>query len=284
MSNDVVTNKANVAPSLKDMSVAELATLTGQEVSNNEGQSLPRLAINHAEEDNDGKTIPRGQFSLKLPDGVTAYAKEAHIRIFYRLFTYSRWDVEQGSFGCQTIQTTSLGADFYDTEGNMRCGRLTKDEAAGLAKDSPEMNLHKSVKCNQILYNTVQLVDPVDADGHKVVMPDEVPSVWYIRGSSFIPVSDHIKMIARQKQIMCTVVNKATTARRKMAGNSYYVPVMATLKTVEIKDTDQELMTKFFETKEAINNKVMGQWREAKEKNAKLGDLNDFGDVLSATG
>ena len=35
MSNDVVTNKANVAPSLKDMSVAELATLTGQEVSNN---------------------------------------------------------------------------------------------------------------------------------------------------------------------------------------------------------------------------------------------------------
>ena len=84
MSNDVVTNKANVAPSLKDMSVAELATLTGQEVSNNEGQSLPRLAINHAEEDNDGKTIPRGQFSLKLPDGVTAYAKEAHIRIFYR--------------------------------------------------------------------------------------------------------------------------------------------------------------------------------------------------------
>ena len=43
-------------------------------------------------------------------------------------------------------------------------------------------------------------------------------------------------------------------------------------------------MTKFFETKEAINNKVMGQWKAKKEKNAKLGDLSDFGEVLSATG
>jgi hypothetical protein len=43
-------------------------------------------------------------------------------------------------------------------------------------------------------------------------------------------------------------------------------------------------MTKFFETKEAINNKTMTSWRESKEKNAKLGDLSDFGDSLEATG
>ena len=166
----------------------------------------------------------------------------------------------------------------------MRCGRLTKAESEGLAKDSPEMNLHKSVKCNQILYNTVQLVNPVDADGNKVDMAKEVPSVWYVRGSGFMPVSDHISMLHRQNKAMYTAVNKVTTSRKKMAGNSYYVPVMSTLKFVDMQGGDQELMTKFFETKEAINNKVMGQWREAKEKNAKLGDLNDFGDVLSATG
>ena len=200
------------------------------------------------------------------------------------MFTYSRWDAEQGTFGSQTIQAPNLSADFYDTEGGIRCGRLTKDQADGLAKDSPEMMLHKSVKCNQILYNTVQLVNPVDADGNKVDMPDEVPSVWYVRGSGFMPVSDHIKMIDRQKKIMCTSVNKVTTSRKKMGGNSYYVPVMSTLKYVDIKDSDQELIAKFFETKEAINNKVMGQWREQKEKKAKLGDLSDFGEVLNATG
>ena len=124
----------------------------------------------------------------------------------------------------------------------------------------------------------------VDADGNKVDMPDEVPSVWYVRGSGFMPVSDHIKMIDRQKKIMCTSVNKVTTSRKKMGGNSYYVPVMSTLKYVDIKDSDQELIAKFFETKEAINNKVMSQWREQKEKKAKLGDLSDFGDVLNATG
>ena len=284
MSNDVVTNKPSVVPSLKNMTVAELAALTGQEVSSNENQGLPRFAINHSEEDNEGRSVPRGEFSLKLPDGVTAYAKEAHLRIFIRAFTYSRWDAEQGAFGSQTIQALNLSADFYDTEGNMRCGRLTKAESEGLAKDSPEMNLHKSVKCNQVLYNTVQLVSPVDADGKKVDMDKEVPSVWYVRGSGFMPVSDHISMLHRQNKAMYTAVNKVTTSRKKMAGNSYYVPVMSTLKFIDMQEGDQELMTKFFETKEAINSKVMGQWKAKKEKNAKLGDLSDFGEVLSATG
>ena len=67
MSNDVVTNTPSVVPSLKNMSVAEIAALTGQEVSSNESQSLPRFAINHGEEDNEGRSIPRGEFSLKLP-------------------------------------------------------------------------------------------------------------------------------------------------------------------------------------------------------------------------
>jgi len=285
MSNDVVTKEAGVVPSLKNMSVEEIAALTGQEVSGSENnQGLPRLAINHSEEDSEGRTISRGKFALKLPNLVTAYAKEAHVRIFYRLYTYSRWDADQNTFGCQTIQAPTLSADFYDTEGNMRCGRLTKDQADALPKDSAEMALHKSVKCNQVLYNTVQLVDPVDAEGNKVEMPEEIPSVWYVRGSSFLPVSDHIKMIARQKQIMCTVVNKVTTVRKKMGGASYYVPAISVLKTTEIKEGDQDLMTKFFETKEAINNKTMTSWREQKEKNAKLGDLSDFGDTLEATG
>ena len=82
---------------------------------------------------------------------------------------------------------------------------------------------------------------------------------------------------------MYTAVNKVTTSRKKMAGNSYYVPVMSTLKFVDMQGGDQELMTKFFETKEAINNKVMGQWKSKKEKNAKLGDLSDFGEVLAAS-
>jgi len=59
---------------------------------------------------------------------------------------------------------------------------------------------------------------------------------------------------------------------------------MSTLKFIDMQEGDQELMTKFFETKEAINSKVMGQWKAKKEKNAKLGDLSDFSEVLSATG
>ena len=88
MSNDVVTKEASVVPSLKNMSVEEIAALTGQEVGGSESnQGLPRLAINHSEEDSEGRTISRGKFALKLPSLVTAYAKEAHVRIFYRLYT-----------------------------------------------------------------------------------------------------------------------------------------------------------------------------------------------------
>ena len=103
MSNDVVTKEASVVPSLKNMSVEEIAALTGQEMSGaSNNQGLPRLGINHSEEDSEGRTISRGKFALKLPSLVTAYAKEAHVRIFYRLYTYSRWDADQNTFGSST--------------------------------------------------------------------------------------------------------------------------------------------------------------------------------------
>jgi hypothetical protein len=266
------------------MSIQEIAALTGQnDTSLESNQGLPRFSINHSEEDNEGRNIPRGQFSLKIPElNTMVYAKEAELRIFCRFYTYSRWDVEENTFGCQTIQTPSLSADFYDTEGNFRCGRLTKSEVDNLPKDSPELTLHKSVKCNQVLYNTVRLIDPVDADGKKVEMKNETPSVWYIRGSSFIPVSDHIKMIGR-KQVMSDTVNKVATSRKKLGGNSYYVPILSVLKNIQTKDGDQELLNKFFETRDAINKKVINAWKTEKEKRTKAGDLSNFSEVLDGT-
>ena len=284
MSNDIAVNKAGAVPSLKTMSIQEIAALTGQnDTSLESNQGLPRFSINHSEEDNEGRNIPRGQFSLKIPELSTmAYAKEAELRIFCRFYTYSRWDVAENTFGCQTIQAPSLSADFYDTEGNFRCGRLTKSEVDNLPKDSPELTLHKSVKCNQVLYNTVRLIDPVDADGKKIEMKNETPSVWYIRGSSFIPVSDHIKMIGR-KQVMNAVVNKIVTSRKKLGGNSYYVPILSVLKNIQTKDGDQELLNKFFETRDAINKKVLNAWKTEKEKRTKAGDLSNFSEVLDGT-
>lgn len=284
MSNDIAVNKVSAVPSLKTMSIQEIAALTGQnDTSLESNQGLPRFSINHSEEDNEGRNIPRGQFSLKIPElNTMVYAKEAELRIFCRFYTYSRWDVEENTFGCQTIQTPSLSADFYDTEGNFRCGRLTKSEVDNLPKDSPELTLHKSVKCNQVLYNTVRLIDPVDADGKKVEMKNETPSVWYIRGSSFIPVSDHIKMIGR-KQVMSDTVNKVATSRKKLGGNSYYVPILSVLKNIQTKDGDQELMNKFFETRDAINKKVINAWKTEKEKRTKAGDLSNFSEVLDGT-
>jgi len=284
MSNDIAVNKVSAVPSLKTMSIQEIAALTGQnDTSLESNQGLPRFSINHSEEDNEGRNIPRGQFSLKIPELSTmAYAKEAELRIFCRFYTYSRWDVAENTFGCQTIQAPSLSADFYDTEGNFRCGRLTKSEVDNLPKDSPELTLHKSVKCNQVLYNTVRLIDPVDADGKKIEMKNETPSVWYIRGSSFIPVSDHIKMIGR-KQVMNAVVNKIVTSRKKLGGNSYYVPILSVLKNIQTKDGDQELLNKFFETRDAINKKVINAWKTEKEKRTKAGDLSNFSEVLDGT-
>ena len=82
---------------------------------------------------------------------------------------------------------------------------------------------------------------------------------------------------------MCTVVNKVVTSRKKLGGNSYYVPILSVLKNVQIQDGDQELMTKFFETKEAINKKVLNAWKTEKEKRTKAGDLSNFSEVLDGT-
>ncbi len=60
MSNDVAVNKAGAVPSLKTMSIQEIAALTGQnDTSLESNQGLPRFSINHSEEDNEGRNIPR---------------------------------------------------------------------------------------------------------------------------------------------------------------------------------------------------------------------------------
>ena len=100
-----------IPENLDKVSADQLAELIGQREDKPEGgDSLARLSINHAPEDDEGNTLPRGQFALYNPETKEkVFGKDVTFRIFIRRFMYSLWDNEQGAYSC--LLYTSDAAD-----------------------------------------------------------------------------------------------------------------------------------------------------------------------------
>jgi len=192
-------NGAGLPADLSKVSTADLMKLTGQTDSGSEDGGLPRLSINHASEDDEGNSLPRGYYAIKNPTtGEIVFAEQTSFRPFIRLFMYSAWDNEAEAFGSQTVQLNTLNGVFYDSIGGERCGRLTKVEMDKLDANSPEYAVQKNVKCNQVIYGIVAATG-INAKGEKAAIQN-LPVVWYVKGVSFIPVSNFIRSLNKQKK------------------------------------------------------------------------------------
>ena len=162
-------NNGSALPAdLSKVSTADLMKITGQVDSGAEESGLPRLSINHASEDDEGNSLPRGYYAIKNPKtGEVVFAEQASFRPFIRLFMYSAWDNEAEAFGSQTVQLNTLNGVFYDSTGGERCGRLSKAEMDKLDANSPEYAVQKNVKCNQVIYG-IAAANGINAKGEKV--------------------------------------------------------------------------------------------------------------------
>ena len=207
-------NGAGLSTDLSKVSTTDLMKLTGQVDSGAEDSGLPRLSINHASEDDEGNSLPRGYYAIKNPKtGEIVFAEQASLRPFIRLFMYSAWDNEAEAFGSQTVQLNTLNGVFYDSIGGERCGRLTKVEMDKLDANSPEYAMQKNVKCNQVVYGIVA-AKGVNSKGEKASIQN-LPVVWYVKGVSFIPVSNFIRSLNKQKKPMWETVLRLLLSRIK---------------------------------------------------------------------
>ena len=257
---------------IDDITEDNLRKLIGQSGDVSSGGGLPRLSINHSTEDDDGNSIPRGFFMIKDgSSGRAIFAPKVTYRPFVRTFMYSVWDNDSNQFGSQTIQSRSMNDLFYDTSGGLKCGKLAPDRLRTLDEHSPEAVLQKGIKCVQVLYGLVTINEGQDATGKPASVKDQ-ESIWYVRGSSFIRISDWVKTLEAQRKLMPTAVAELTTVKGKRGGNIYYGANAKTIKFGKFTKDDQDLLLRFFGAINSFNNGIM----ESHRTNKKLKeDAND---------
>ena len=255
---------------IDDITEENLRKLIGQSSDMSSGGVFPRLSINHSTEDDDGNSIPRGFFMIRNGSGRSVFAPKVTYRPFVRTFMYSVWDNDSNQFGSQTIQSRSMNDLFYDTSGGLKCGKLAPDKLRTLDEHSPEAVLQKGIKCVQVLYGLVTIDAGQDATGKPQTVKDQ-PSIWYVRGSSFIRISDWVKTLEAQRKLMPTATAELTTVKGKRGGNIYYGANAKTVRFGKFTKDDQALLLQFFESVNSFNDKIM----ESHRTNKKLKDNAD---------
>ena len=274
-------NDITVTENLNELSESQLMELTGQGAgpSTNNNEGLARLNINYTEEDDEGKTLPRGDWKI-MSDGRFVYAPTIKMRPFLRTYTYSIWDDEESKFSSQSIQAKSLGERFIDTDGTEKCGRLSKQDEAKLPETDPRVLLSRSVVCNQVIYGMIS-GSFVKGNKEKIEVKNH-PVISYFKRSGFVPISSFIQTLTRQKKIMQKCVIKIGTQRQKKGSVTYWIPVPSLSSETEINDTDKELMKKFAETVKAHNENIMNQYRDAVKLISPAKDDDLAGDFSAA--
>jgi hypothetical protein len=259
-----------------------LMEASGQGGNSNRQVGLPRININYDAETEDGQTLPRGAWKMYL-DGRFIYAEKVTFRPILRTFEYSVWDQESGTFSSKSVQKPTLSGMFPDTTGGNKCGRLTREEEDRLPKDDIAYLNSRAVVCNQVLYGKIS-GDFKTADGTSVKIEDQ-PVVAYFKRSGFKPISDFIGGLSKQKKLMQKCEISLTTHRHKNGSVTFWTPVPALEKEVDITDQDKELMGLFAETVKGHNENVMNQHREAVKLLADDDDIDlaaDFEDANAA--
>ena len=264
--NEVADVGYNPLPTtLDDLSEDKLKKLIGQSGDTSTGGGTPRLSINHSTEDDDGNQIPRGFYMIRNSEGKSIFAPKVIYRPFVRTFMYSVWDNDSNSFGSQTIQSRSMNDLFYDSTGGLKCGKLAPDVLKTLDEHSPDAVLQKGIKCVQVLYGLVSIPEGQDATGNPATIKD-IPCVWYVRGSSFMRISDWIKTIEAQRKLMPTATAELTPVKGKRGGNIYYGASAKTISFGKFTKDDQKQLLDFFDTINSFNNGIM----ESHKTNKKL--------------
>ena len=256
---------------LDDISEDKLKKLIGQSGDTSSGGGMPRLSINHSTEDDDGNQIPRGFYMIKDSTGKSIFSPKVTYRPFVRTFMYSVWDNDSNTFGSQTIQSRSMNDLFYDSTGGLKCGKLAPSRLKLLDEHSPDAVLQKGIKCVQVLYGLVTIGEGQDATGKPATIKD-LPAVWYVRGSSFMRISDWVKTIEAQRKLMPTCNAELTTVKGKRGGNIYYGANAKTINFGKFSKDDQEKLLTFFRSINSFNNGIMESYRTNKKLNDDSGD------------
>tara|TARA_R110000765_G_scaffold117520_1_gene211242 strand:+ start:393 stop:1124 length:732 start_codon:yes stop_codon:yes gene_type:complete len=236
------------------------------------------------------EVVSGGVYKLEIPDSDTYYAESIAMRPFLQRFMYKRFikgnDTTPNRY-VKTIMADNLNMDLKDNDGQFNCGK-----PAGYIEDFkalPEkmQDLIRQIKRTRVLFGTVDLVNPVDANGNSVDI-DTTPFIWEVENrDAFKTMGDVFNKLNKMKRLPVQHYVKAGTEERKLPnGGSFYLPTaeLDLSETLDMDNDTQENLANFLAWVANYNEYIMGAWNENMQKHQSVDTdtVNDFIDIDTA--
>ena len=254
----------NLPANLDELSSHDLAKLTGQQEERT-GNTLPTLRVNYDDEDADGNTIPRGQWSCYMADGRRIFAKEVQIRIFMTKYQYNHYNIDKGEHVSTSIYFDKFGDECPDTAGGFKCNKVPRKKLDELTE--AEQKVQKDIKTSRVCFGLLT-AEGINPRGEPVSVENE-PVMFYAKGTHFMPISGYINKTAASEGWLAGVVTKLGLTKKKNGAATYWEAVPETVGTVKCGKEEFVILRQFYDTVEAENKVVYDKW-EAAQKNKPL--------------
>jgi len=190
------------------------------------------------------------------------------VRPFMQRFMYKKFVMASGNTPnryVKTVMSDNINMDLKDNDGGFNCGKPSGwiEDYKSLPEATKE--LIKSVKRVRVILGTVDLIDPVDANGNSVEV-QTTPFIWEIDNrDAFKTVGACFTKLAKMKRLPVQHMISAQTEERKLPnGSSFYLPVvnLDVTKTVELSQDDQNRFADFMAWIENYNTYIINTYAE----------------------
>ena len=255
----------NELANISSMTDEQIMKAIGQDDGTSTSDGIPRLSINRNPEDDNGNKLPVGEFSVfDTTVGKVAYGKPVTFRPFLSGMQYMNYSPDKGEYVNRSIIFSSHKDEAIDMLGGVNCGKVPYKDRDQL---TPEQQVEqRTIRCYRLVYGLVSFSGKL-ADGsvHNV---DELPSLYRVSGTAFLPVSNAIKSLKDSGKLMFKCTLKLDTERQKRGGNTFYVPVINTNSNaqIEFSDKDNDTLNVFREAIENENQEVISAYKKARDK------------------
>jgi len=256
---------------INQMTDEQIMKAIGQDDGTSSSDGIPRLSINRSPEDDDGNQIPVGYFSVfDTTVGKVAYGKPVNFRPFISGMQYMHYDTDKAEYVNRSVIFSSHKDEAIDMLGGVNCGKVPYKDRDQL---TPEQQVEqRTIRCYRLVYGLVSFGGKL-ADGsvHNV---DELPALYRVSGTAFLPVSNAIKSLKDSGKLMFKCTLKLDTERQKRGGNTFYVPVITPNSNTQIEFTskDNDTLTVFKDAIDKENQEVISAYKKARDKSTNDSD------------
>jgi hypothetical protein len=188
--------------------------------SNASSDRLPELKINYQEENDQGQSLPRGQFFVRGTDDDPVFAKTVNFRPLSQLFQWIQYDPEENKVKNKTLMIPMLRQEARDMNGTTRCGKPTSNVLREMSKE--DQKRYSDIKCFRQVRGLVSY-EGKNADGDTVTVENQ-PVIVMLKGSNFNPFEDEfLKKLPRGRKMHEYTVKVGATKTKGSGGNIWWV-------------------------------------------------------------